>query len=251
MTVQNQTVAARAAEPTPNDHAYIRDLKAAIDADARLATKAVRCAQQPQEWKLVPMRECPTPGDLLDCSNPSNAVAYWCAHVTTHPFYNPEVECAVVLLLNTRRRVKGHCLLAVGTLDAVLVHPREVFRAAVLASASSVIMMHNHPSGDPSPSTSDIANTHQVRSAGKALRIELLDHIIVGNPEFRSLRQLEWGAQSPSDFSGLPQRIVNRIYTKMEPQERARLRARLFVEYGPPHTWPPEFDQAKQDAIAA
>ncbi len=65
----------------------------------------------------------------------------------TNPYFNPEAECFVILLLNTRRRVKGHQLLTMGTMDTILVHPREVFRAAVIAAASAIVLMHNHPSG--------------------------------------------------------------------------------------------------------
>jgi RadC-like JAB domain len=256
MTVQNQTAAgARAAELTPADHAYVRDLKAAIENDGKLAARTVRYAQQPQEWKLVAMRECPTPGALLDCSRSENAVAYWREHITTHPFYNAECECAVVLLLNTQRRIKGHCLISVGTLEATLVHPREVFRAAVIASAAAIILMHNHPSGYPDPSQSDIDITHTVRRAGDALQIELLDHLIIGNPDYRSLRQLGhggWPKPKPKlDATCLGTRTINRIYKRMTPDEQSQVRASLHVEYGPPHTWPPEFRLARQDALAA
>jgi len=69
----------------------------------------------------------------------------------------------------------------VGTATAALAHPREVFRIAVLASASSIIAVHNHPSGDPSPSAADIQLTRQLREAGQALDIPVLDHVIIGN----------------------------------------------------------------------
>ena len=63
------------------------------------------------------------------------------------PYYNPECECFIVLLLNTRRRVKGHQLVSIGTMDTILIHAREVFRAAIVANASALILAHNHPSG--------------------------------------------------------------------------------------------------------
>ena len=82
------------------------------------------------------------------CDTPEQAVEYWNIHVTKNPYYDPERECFVVLMLNTRRRVRGHQLVSIGTLDTVLVHPRDVFRVAVIANASSLVLLHNHPSGE-------------------------------------------------------------------------------------------------------
>jgi DNA repair protein RadC len=125
------------------------------------------------------------------CDEADKAAAYWRAHVTQHPAYNPEVETFVVLLLNTRRRVKGHVLIATGTLDTILVHAREVFRPAIVAAAAAVIIMHNHPSGEPEPSEADIKVTRDLIRAGQLLKIEVLDHVIVGAGDRRvSLREL-------------------------------------------------------------
>jgi DNA repair protein RadC len=99
-----------------------------------------------------------------------------------------------VLFLNTRKRVKGHQLVTIGTMDTLLVHPREVFRAAILISASGVILLHNHPSGDPTPSEADIKVTRDLIRAGQLLKIEVLDHIVVGWPGFQSLRALGYFA---------------------------------------------------------
>jgi DNA repair protein RadC len=65
--------------------------------------------------------------------------------------------------------------------DTLLVHPREVFRAAIMANAAAVILLHNHPSGDPTPSDADIKVTRDLMRAGQLLKIELLDHIIIGD----------------------------------------------------------------------
>ena len=97
----------------------------------------------PKEFKVVTLRECPVPESMLACETPDHAAAYWRLHVVSNSYFNPECECFVVLLLNTRRRVKGHQLVTTGTLDTTLVHPREVFRAAVISSASAVLLMHN------------------------------------------------------------------------------------------------------------
>jgi DNA repair protein RadC len=95
-----------------------------------------------------------------------------------------------VLLLNTRRRIKGHLLVATGTLDTILVHAREVFRPAIVAAAA-VVIMHNHPSGEPEPSEADIKVTRDLIRAGQLPKIEVLDHVIVGAGDKRtSLREL-------------------------------------------------------------
>ena len=143
------------------------------------------------EFKLVSLRECPMPDTLQMCDQPKLAARYWREHVTAHPAFNPEVECFVVLLLNTRRRIKGHVLVSTGTLDTILVHPREVFRPAIIGAASAIVMMHCHPSGDPAPSEADIRVTRDLIRAGQLLKMEVLDHVIVGAGEtFTSLREL-------------------------------------------------------------
>ncbi len=97
----------------------------------------------PQEYKVVSLRECPTPDALQVCETPQQAADYWRLHIARHPYHNPECECFVVLLLNVRRRVKGHHLVTIGTLDTILITPREAFRTAVVACAAAVILMHN------------------------------------------------------------------------------------------------------------
>jgi len=131
------------------------------------------------------------------CNSPDKAVSYWRNHVVSNPYFNPEVECMIVLLLNTRRKIRGHHLVSIGTLDTILVHPREVFRTACVGAASALVLMHNHPSGDPSPSEADIKVTRDLIRAGLLLKIEVLDHVIVGRPGeggningFVSLREL-------------------------------------------------------------
>ena len=144
--------------------------------------------KQPQEWKVVSLRECPTPEAMQLCDTPDKAVEYWHSHVTRHPYFNPDCECFVVLLLNTRRRIKGHHFVATGTMDTILVHPREVFRLAVAASAAALVLMHNHPSGEADPSEADIKVTRDLIRAGQLLKIEVLDHVIVGVNQHTSLR---------------------------------------------------------------
>jgi DNA repair protein RadC len=145
---------------------------------------------QPKEYKVVALRECPSPESLLLCDTPDKAVEYWNTHLQEHPYVSTECECFVVLLLNTRRRVKGHHLVSIGTLDTILVTPREVFRTAVMLGAAAVVLLHNHPSGDPTPSEADIKVTRDLIRAGQLLKIEVLDHVIVGANQHTSLKQL-------------------------------------------------------------
>ena len=91
-----------------------------------------------------------------------------------------------VLLLNTQNEILRDLMATRGTVDASLVHPREVFRAAVVENAASLVLVHNHPSGDPSPSDEDLAITHELRAAGLQLGIEVLDHVIVGEGHYVS-----------------------------------------------------------------
>ena len=148
----------------------------------------------PKEYRVMALRDCPVPSDMLVCETPDQAAAYWRMHIETHPYFNPECECFVVLFLNTRKRVKGHQLVTIGTMDTLLVHAREVFRAAILISASGVILLHNHPSGDPTPSEADIKVTRDLIRAGQILKIEVVDHVVIGRPGFQSLRSLGYFA---------------------------------------------------------
>ena len=106
------------------------------------------------------------------------------------------VESFQVLLLNTRKKLIRVEEISEGTLDTLLVHPREVFRAAIAANAASVVLVHNHPSGDPTPSEADIKVTRDLIRAGQLLKIEVVDHIIIGRAsaertkDYSSLREL-------------------------------------------------------------
>lgn len=90
-------------------------------------------------------------------------------------------EHFVVVLLDTKNKVIGVNTVSIGSLDVCIVHPREVFKPAILANASRVLLGHNHPSGDTTPSPEDIAVTKRMMEAGNLLGIDVLDHIIVGN----------------------------------------------------------------------
>lgn len=93
-----------------------------------------------------------------------------------------------VLLLNGKNTVIGLNLVAVGSLTAALVHPREVYVAAILGKAASIVLVHNHPSGDPAPSSEDLALTRRLREVGDLVGIRVLDHIVLGDGgAYRSL----------------------------------------------------------------
>ena len=99
-------------------------------------------------------------------------------------------EMFVIALLSIRHRLLGLHTVSIGCLTSSLVHPREVFKPAILAGSAALILAHNHPSGDPEPSAEDMALTRRLASAGQLLGIEVLDHVILGEAgRFVSLRE--------------------------------------------------------------
>ena len=106
-----------------------------------------------------------------------------------------QVEAFQVLLLNTRKRLLRVEDISEGTLDTLLVHPREVFRSAIAGNAAAIVLIHNHPSGDPTPSEADIKVTRDLIRAGQLLKIEVVDHVIIGqataerSKDYSSLRE--------------------------------------------------------------
>jgi DNA repair protein RadC len=129
------------------------------------------------EIRVQRLNESP---DAPKVETPAQAAAYWREVITKMPWFIADREICVTLVLNTRRRITGQNLVSVGTLNESLVHPRDVFRAAVALNAHAVLLMHNHPSGDPNPSEADHRITRRVAEAGGILQISLLDHVIMG-----------------------------------------------------------------------
>lgn len=105
------------------------------------------------------------------------------AAIAARAFLEADLDREVfdILLLNTRNRVIGHNRISMGSLNGSLVHPREVFKAAILGSAAGIVCFHNHPSGDVSPSNEDRQLTTRLKQAGSVLGIEVLDHVILGD----------------------------------------------------------------------
>lgn len=98
-------------------------------------------------------------------------------------------EHFVCLYLNTKNQVLHKQTIFIGSLNASIVHPREVYKEAIRRSAASIICLHNHPSGDPAPSREDIEVTKRLVECGKIIGIELLDHLIIGENKFVSLKE--------------------------------------------------------------
>lgn len=98
-------------------------------------------------------------------------------------------EHFVVLFLDTKNQIIHRQTIFIGSLNASIVHPREVYREAVKRSAASIIVAHNHPSGDPTPSQEDIHVTRRLVESGKMIGIELLDHLVIGDRKFVSLKE--------------------------------------------------------------
>jgi DNA repair protein RadC len=99
------------------------------------------------------------------------------------------VEQFGVVLLDTRHRVVRVAVLSVGTLNASLVHPREVFQTAAAGGAAAIVVFHNHPSGDPAPSPDDVALTARLVEAGGIMGIEVLDHVVLADATYYSFKE--------------------------------------------------------------
>lgn len=125
---------------------------------------------------------------------PERAAAWLAPHLR-----GERQECFLALLLDGRHRVRRCELVARGTLTASLVHPREVFGPALREAAAAVLVAHNHPSGDPSPSAEDHAVTRRLGRAARLLGVPLLDHLVLAGNAYRSLRREwpDWPASEP------------------------------------------------------
>ena len=133
------------------------------------------------EIRVSRLRETPSSSIKLDRAK--EAVTYWHDTLSDSSWYDPEKEMLVVLLLNTRSFVTAHALVSVGSLNECIAHPREIFRPAIASGAYSIVVMHNHPSGDPQPSEADRRLTRRLGEAGTLLQLPVLDHVIVGAGE--------------------------------------------------------------------
>lgn len=103
---------------------------------------------------------------------------------------NCDREHFIAVCLDRKGKSNAACTISIGSISETLVHPREVFKPAILASAASIVLIHNHPSGDPSPSPDDIKLTKRLVEVGEILGIEVLDHIIIGVNNYVSLKAM-------------------------------------------------------------
>lgn len=139
-----------------------------------------------REMRVSYGKRLPVVGQMPNLKNAREIVA-----VMAPVLEQEVVEVCYVLFLTTKTGLIRYHQLSRGGVSTTLVHPREVYQAALLANAACIVLVHNHPSGDPTPSPDDIAVTHRVREAGEVIGVDLLDHIIVGHGgRFISIRDM-------------------------------------------------------------
>jgi len=121
---------------------------------------------------------------------PACIAKYWDAAITPSVHSDSFREACFVIALTARYRVLGHYLAGTGTLNSVSIHAQDVFRIAILANAYAIVLVHNHPSGDPTPSGDDLRVTRELVRAGGILKIDIYDHLIIAAKSHVSLRVL-------------------------------------------------------------
>jgi DNA repair protein RadC len=124
------------------------------------------------------------PGARVQIRGPRDAAAYLLPR-----FGSTEVERCGVLMLDAKHRVFRTCVLTVGTNNAAVLEPRDVFREAARSSATAIVVFHTHPSGDPTPSPDDVALTRRLRAAGVLLGIDVVDHLVLGDMTYVSFKE--------------------------------------------------------------
>lgn len=123
-------------------------------------------------------------GEALHFHDPSTIAAYY-----MEDFRHSDQEQMYLMMLNTKNRLLGEQMISKGTVNSSMISPREIFLQALHYHAVSIVLVHNHPSGDPAPSRDDLSFTKRVQEAGILLGIELLDHIIIGDRKYMSFRE--------------------------------------------------------------
>jgi DNA repair protein RadC len=138
------------------------------------------------EQTYLPLSRLPPPSKLRRVASASDAYAL------LGNLRRKDREHFVALFLNCRHQVIRRRIIAIGSLNGVEIHPRELFKAAIRASAGAIIVAHNHPSGDPTPSRADVELTNRFREVGELVGIPILDHVIVCREGFVSLAERGW-----------------------------------------------------------
>ncbi len=117
------------------------------------------------------------------CDTPDKMIKFWRENIEKASWFEPEKECVVVIVLDVKLRVKGWNLVSLGSISASIVEPREVFRPIIVSAGKCFVLMHNHPSGDPTPSNSDITITRELKQCAEIFKISFVDHVIVGDAQ--------------------------------------------------------------------
>lgn len=162
------------------------------DVDLRQAVSGIGTAKRCQLLAALQLglRAGTAPLKRVDLSSPRSVFEYLAPRLS-----HLDHEQFMVILLNAKNHVIDVECVSVGTLTASLVHPREIFKSAIRRSAHAIVLAHNHPSGDPTPSREDREVTQRLIQAGKLLGIEVLDHLVVGDGRyvsFRERRLVDW-----------------------------------------------------------
>jgi len=149
----------------------------------------MKCA----EYKVSMIRECELEYKT-NCRTPEIVKEFWHNEIEKSSWYDSDKEMCVAILLSSRNHIKGYNLVSIGSNNASIVEPREVFRPAIISASSAIVLCHNHPSGDSTPSSEDIRITRKLIEAGKIIDIKILDHVIIGkttpdNQGFCSMRE--------------------------------------------------------------
>lgn len=171
----SQTIAAPVKILSPREEEAAR--AATVRAGGYEHTPSMFDAAPSYEIKISRVRECPG----VICDQSENALDYWNKSIATADWFSAERENMVVLILNTKLEVFAHSIVSIGTLNETMCHPREVFRPAIAMNAYAIYIMHNHPSGNSSPSAADYKVTQRIKDAAHILGITLIDHLIVGD----------------------------------------------------------------------
>jgi DNA repair protein RadC len=132
------------------------------------------------------------PAEMEIIEEARHAHDYWMAHIAVSSQFNLIPNAALFSYSIPWQRIKGHQIVALWSLDSITVFPRGAYRAVVVSASAAIILMHNHPSGKPSPSDADIRVTRDLIKAEQIMRIELLDHVVVGAGNLVSLKELEY-----------------------------------------------------------
>jgi DNA repair protein RadC len=132
----------------------------------------------PTEFKIARVRDCVPMSE--PCDSPKQLFDYWNQNIPQADWFGDSREHLIVVMLNAKLRVMGHHLVSIGLNNEAHYHAREVLRPVILAAAHAFCLMHNHPSGDPTPSQADHRVTRNLKDAANLMQINFIDHVIAG-----------------------------------------------------------------------